>query len=39
MPAFQMVLDAGFRKGKADVAKWFNAVSHLPDFKKSVGNI
>merc|ERR1719310_1560104 len=39
MPAFQLVLDAGFRKGKADVAAWFEGVTSLADFKKSAGNV
>ena len=29
-PAFQLVLDAGFRKGMADIAKWFEAYVALP---------
>merc|ERR1719393_1079250 len=39
MPAFQLVLDAGFRKGKAEVAAWFESVTSLPEFKKSAGNV
>jgi len=39
MPAFQMVLDAGFRKGKASVAQWFTDIISLPNFKKSLGNV
>jgi len=39
MPAFQMVLDAGFRKGKADVAAWFESVTHQAEFVKSAGNV
>lgn len=39
MPAFQLVLDAGFRKGKADVASWFEGVTSHADFKKSAGNV
>lgn len=39
MPAFQMILDAGFRKGKADVSAWFEGVVALPEFKKSAGNV
>jgi len=39
MPAFQLILDAGFRKGKAEVAAWFESVTSLPEFKKSAGNI
>jgi len=34
-----LVLDAGFRKGKADVAAWFERVTSLPEFKKSAGNV
>jgi glutathione S-transferase len=29
-PAFQLVLDAGFRKGMNDVAKWFEGYVALP---------
>lgn len=39
MPAFQLVLDAGFRKGKAEVSAWFESVTSLPEFKKSAGNV
>jgi hypothetical protein len=39
MPAFQMVLDAGFRKGKADVAAWFESITQQAEFLKSAGNI
>jgi len=39
MPAFQLILDAGFRKGKAEVAAWFESVTSLPEFKKSAGNV
>jgi glutathione S-transferase len=38
-PAFQLVLDAGFRKGMADVAKWFEAYVALPQVVKSAGHI
>ena len=34
-----MVLDAGFRKGKASVAQWFTDIISLPNFKKSLGNV
>ena len=37
--AFQLVLDAGFRKGMADVAKWFEAYVALPQVVKSAGHI
>lgn len=37
--AFQLVLDAGFRKGMADVAKWFEAFVALPQVVKSAGHI
>ena len=39
MPAFQLMLDAGFRKGKAEVAAWFERVTSLPEFKKSAGSV
>jgi len=39
MPAFQLILDAGFRKGKADVAAWFDGITHLPEFKKTAGHV
>lgn len=28
--SFQLVFDAGFRKGRADMAKWFGAFIELP---------
>lgn len=37
--AFQLVLDAGFRKGMAEVAKWFEAYVALPQVVKSAGHI
>jgi glutathione S-transferase/translation elongation factor EF-1beta len=37
--AFQLVLDAGFRKPMADVAKWFEAYVALPQVVKSAGHI
>jgi len=33
------MLDAGFRKGKAEVAAWFERVTSLPEFKKSAGSV
>lgn len=40
-PAFQLVLDAGFRKGKvgADLAKWFTAFAELPPVIATAGKI
>lgn len=29
-PAFQLVFDTGFRKGMADLAKWFESFTSLP---------
>lgn len=30
LTSFQLVFDAGFRKGRADLAKWFEGFSALP---------
>lgn len=40
-PAFQLVLDAGFRKGKvgADLAKWFTAFTNLKPVVDTAGKI
>lgn len=38
-PAFQLVLDAGFRKGHANVAKWFESFTALPEVVKAAGKI
>jgi len=38
-PAFQLVLDAGFRKGRADLAKWFESFIALPQVLSSAGAI
>ena len=38
-PAFQLVLDAGFRKGLGEVAKWFEGYIALPQVVKSAGHI
>lgn len=40
-PAFQLVLDAGFRKGKvgADLAKWFTSFTDLPPVIATAGKI
>lgn len=38
-PAFQLVLDAGFRKGMGEVAKWFESYVALPQVVKSAGHI
>ena len=37
--AFQLVLDAGFRKGVSDIGKWFEAFVALPQVVKSAGHI
>jgi len=34
-----LILDAGFRKGKADVASWFEGITQLPEFKKTAGQV
>jgi len=34
-----MTLDAGFRKGKADVAAWFESITHNAEFAKSAGHV
>ena len=38
-PAFQLVFDAGFRKGRADLAKWFEAFVALPQVLSTAGSI
>ena len=38
-PAFQLVLDAGFRKGRGDLAKWFESFIALPQVVSTAGNI
>jgi translation elongation factor EF-1beta len=38
-PAFQTVLDAGFRKGMGEVANWFESYVALPQVVKSAGHI
>lgn len=38
-PAFQLVLDAGFRKGRADLAKWFESFIALPEVVSTAGAI
>jgi glutathione S-transferase len=38
-PAFQMIFDAGFRKGRADLAKWFEGFVALPQVVSTAGSI
>jgi len=38
-PAFQLVLDAGFRKGMKDVAAWFERVTGATEYVKAAGHI
>ena len=38
-PAFQTILDAGFRKGHGHVAAWFERFAALPEVVKTAGNI
>ena len=38
-PAFQLVFDAGFRKGRTDLAKWFEAFVALPQVVSTAGSI
>ena len=37
--AFQLLFDTGFRKGMADLAKWFKGFIALPQVVSSAGNI
>lgn len=37
--AYQLFLEAGFRKGKADATKWFENFIALPEVVSSCGNI
>jgi len=37
--AFQLCFDAGFRKSCADLNKWFDAFTKLPEVQKAAGNI
>lgn len=38
-PAFQMIFDAGFRKGRGDLAKWFEGFVALPQVVATAGSI
>ena len=38
-PAFQLALDAGFRKGMSNVGSWFERFVALPEVIKAAGNI
>lgn len=38
-PAFQLCLDAGFRKAMPELARWFEKMSKLPVVVGRVGNI
>lgn len=38
-PVFQFIFDAGFRKGRADLAKWFESFINLPQVVSTAGNI
>ena len=38
-PAFQLIFDAGFRKGRANIAKWFESFIALPQVVASAGQI
>lgn len=38
-PAFQLVLDAGFRKGMKNAGDWFDRFRAIPEVVKAAGNI
>lgn len=38
-PAFQLIFDAGFRKGRGDLAKWFEEFTQLPQVVSTSGCI
>lgn len=38
-PAFQFIFDSGFRKGRADLAKWFENFTGLPEVVSTAGYI
>lgn len=38
-PAFQLVLDGGFRKGMKNAGEWFNRFVAIPEVVKAAGNI